>query len=65
LDLLLATADPTTGVEKVPDHFAQGEGLFSVFFIALPIGITKKGLDCKQELHMCEMSCFRPGVAGC
>jgi len=65
LDQLVATADPTTGVEKVPDHFAEGEGLFSAFFIAHPGGITKKCFRCKQELHMCEMSCFRPGIAGC
>ena len=59
LDQLLTTADPTAGVEKVPYHFAEGWVLFGAFFIALPSGITKKGLRREQEFHMCEMSCFR------
>lgn len=53
--LLFSTAD----VEKAPNHFAGGCGLFGSFFIALPSSVTKKGFCSEQELHMCEMSIFR------
>ena len=36
------TVDPTTGVEKVPYHFAEGWGLLDAFFIAFPSSETKK-----------------------
>jgi hypothetical protein len=37
----VAAVDPATGVEKAPDHFAEGDGLFNAFFIALPSGVCQ------------------------
>jgi len=65
LDQLLATADPTTGVEKVPNYFAEGEACSAPFFIAPPSSEAKKSFRRKQKLHICEMSRFRLYIAVC